>query len=72
MRERGPTTPNEAATPSLPSDRAFVVQFAAETRDKRAACGRVEHLASGRATRFDSWPRFQEFVEGCLKETPTC
>jgi len=41
--------------PSLPYAKAFVVQFSAETdaRLERAA-GRVEHLQTGRRTRFAS------------------
>jgi hypothetical protein len=44
-----------ADRPSLPYQKAFVVQFSAETdaRLERAA-GRVEHLQTGRRTRFAS------------------
>ena len=71
MRERDQSDPDAPAAPTLPSIRAFVVQFAAETRDERGVRGRVEHLASGHATRFDSWARLREFVERCLEERPT-
>ena len=70
MRERDQSNPDAPAEPTLPSIRAFVVQFAAETRDESGVRGRVEHLASGHATRFDSWARLREFVEGCLEEKP--
>ena len=71
MRGRDQTSPGEPAAPTLPSIRAFVVQFAAETPDESGVRGRVEHLTSGHATRFDSWARLREFMERCLKERPT-
>jgi hypothetical protein len=55
--------------PSLPSDRAFVVQFRSPTEDEPLRCeGRIEHLASGQATRFQSWEQIRYFVE----QTLTC
>lgn len=57
---------NEDA-PSLPSNRAFVVQF--RWRDaalSRGCNGRVEHVSSGRAGRFESWEELREFVERVL------
>ena len=65
MREGDQSNPDAPTAPTLPSIRAFVVQFAAETRDESSVRGRVEHLASGHATRFDSWARLREFVERC-------
>ncbi len=41
--------------PSLPVRRAFVVQFRAEAElEHDCFTGRVEHVASGEATRFSS------------------
>lgn len=53
--------------PSLPTDRAFVVQFRvqAEATPPRYE-GRVEHLVSGQATHFSSWEDLQRFVEKML------
>jgi len=55
--------------PTLPSNRAFVVQFrttAGQTADDYI--GRVEHLVSGQATRFDSWDHLQRFIEEMLAQ----
>jgi len=49
--------------PTLPSNRAFVVQFRAttvSTTDDYA--GRIEHLVSGQAIRFESWERLRHFI----------
>jgi hypothetical protein len=60
----------------LPYDRAFVVQFTAETsaRLERAA-GRVEHLQTGRRSRFASIDEFFACVAALLddhtKTSPT-
>jgi hypothetical protein len=53
--------------PALPSNRAFVVQFrtAMELAPGRYA-GRVEHLVSGRAARFESWEQCRLFIEQTL------
>jgi len=55
------------AEPTLPSNRAFVVQFRA-TADQMHEdySGRIEHVVSGQATRFDSWEQLQKFVEEML------
>jgi len=50
----------------LPSNRAFVVQFA-EGRARNGLTGRVEHLASGRTARFTSWAQLQAFLRGRLE-----
>lgn len=52
--------PDDAAEVSLPRDRAFVVQLG--TGAAPGVRGRVEHLASGRALRFDSWEALREFL----------
>jgi hypothetical protein len=53
--------------PSLPSNRAFVVQFrtAAELTPDQCA-GRIEHLVSGQAMRFASWDQLQQFIKEML------
>jgi hypothetical protein len=49
--------------PTLPSNRAFVVQFRSTAEPASVVCaGRVEHLVSGQATRFESWERLQQFI----------
>lgn len=53
----------------FPVQYTFVVQFAAETRlDAVDLTGRVEHLASGRATRFQSAAALWAFMAAQLRE----
>jgi hypothetical protein len=53
--------------PSLPSGRAFVVQFHAEADlAKGLFTGRVEHVVSYQATRFDSLQALVTFMERAL------
>jgi hypothetical protein len=53
--------------PTLPSNRAFVVQFRVEEPETQAECkGRVEHVVSGQATRFESWECLQRFIHETL------
>ena len=48
----------------LPANRAFVVQFEGATAGQAAAiAGRVEHVTSGRRTRFASWEELQGFIK---------
>ena len=63
-------TGNHADGPSLPSDKAFVVQFRAQADGTQEHCeGRVEHLVSGRATRFSSQAELMAFfVRNLLKQ----
>jgi hypothetical protein len=59
---------NNTAT-TLPSNRAFVVQFRTTAEQAREDCsGRVEHLVSGQATRFDSWDHLQQFIKEMLTQ----
>lgn len=55
-----------AGAPSLPADRAFVVQFRADTGAVPRR-GRAEHLVSGTAATFATWDELQRFVEGVLE-----
>ena len=54
--------------PSLPTNRAFVMQFRlqAEAAPPRRE-GRVEHLVSGQSTHFHSWEELRQFVERILR-----
>lgn len=53
--------------PSLPSGRAFVVQFHAEAdMAKGLVTGRVEHIVSYQATRFDSREALVTFMARVL------
>jgi hypothetical protein len=52
--------------PTLPADRTFVVQFRAVPRHAPEPRGRVEHLVSGIAARFDTWDELRGFVEQVL------
>ena len=57
------------AEPTLPSNRAFVVQFrASQSTAQVPPTGRVEHVVSGQATRFESWEHLQRFLEQVLAE----
>lgn len=53
--------------PTLPSNRAFVVQFRVQEPERQSGCkGRVEHVVSGQATSFDSWEHLQRFISEML------
>lgn len=55
--------------PSLPTNRAFVVQFRAQPTDPALSWeGRVEHLSSGQALRFHSPEELLTFLACKLQE----
>jgi hypothetical protein len=55
--------------PSLPTDRAFVVQFRAKATEARSSYdGRVEHLVSGQVTRFHSLEELLTFMVRVLTD----
>ena len=55
--------------PSLPTDRAFVVQFRAQpTGASPSFEGRVEHLASYQVARFHSLEELLAFMVGVLAD----
>ncbi len=57
--------------PSLPTNRAFVVQFRAEADvDREQIAGRVEHVVSGQATHFSSWQELHTFIAQLLSRFP--
>ena len=57
--------------PSLPTDRAFVVQFRAKTTDAPLSWeGRVEHLVSGQVARFSSPEELLAFLSNVLSDVP--
>jgi hypothetical protein len=65
--------PNHRSTdpdlPELPPERAFVVEFrdvGTIGPDESALSGRVEHVVSGRAARFESAGELLDFVRGVL------
>ena len=59
-------TPHE---PSLPTNRAFVVQFRAETEAERGRwVGRVEHVVSGQAAHFASLEELLAFIGRVLTQ----
>lgn len=58
--------------PSLPSNRAFVVQFRAEANISRERItGRVEHVVSGQTTHFSSWQELHTFIAQLLSRFPS-
>jgi hypothetical protein len=53
---------------SLPANQAFVIQFQASSGEPRIVHrGRVEHLATGRATHFQAENELWTFVDSVLK-----
>jgi hypothetical protein len=55
--------------PSLPTNRAFVVQFRPQpTGASSAYDGRVEHLVSGQVARFHSLEELLAFMVGVLTD----
>jgi len=55
--------------PSLPTNRAFVVQLYAESKiEKGQFKGRVEHIVSGRSTHFSSMKALKAFMRRVLME----
>ena len=58
--------------PSLPTNRAFDVQFGAEADVAREqVAGRVEHVVSGQATHFSSWQELHAFIAELLSRFPS-
>ena len=55
--------------PSLPTNRAFVVQFRAQpTGASPSYDGRVEHVVSGQGTRFHSLEELLAFMVRVLRQ----
>ena len=55
--------------PSLPTQRAFVVRLYAESKvEKGQFKGRVEHIVSGRSTRFATMKALKDFMRQVLTE----
>ena len=55
--------------PSLPTDRAFVVQFHTQPADAPLSWeGRVEHLTSGQVLRFHAPEELLAFLDRVLHE----
>jgi len=65
-------TPQPEKSAPLTPDRAFVVQFRADT-DLAADSirGRVEHVVSGQARHFDSWEALLAFIARVLQAVDT-
>jgi hypothetical protein len=62
-------------SPSLPSNRAFVVQFRSQPADTPLSWeGRVEHLTSGQVLRFHASEELLAFLARVLTEVqkPPC
>jgi hypothetical protein len=59
-------------TPTLPTNRAFVVQFRDQSTGGRPLWeGRVEHLVTGQVTRFHSLEELVAFMRRILTEMET-
>jgi hypothetical protein len=59
---------NGAPSPVLQPEGAFVVQFAVGAGGRTAMSGRVEHVVSGHAARFQSVDELLRFVEHMLSK----
>jgi hypothetical protein len=58
--------------PSLPSNRAFVVQFRLPSAGRPMMWeGRVEHVVSGQAQRFESHEQLWAFITRVLTALPS-
>ena len=58
--------------PSLPSNRAFVVQFRLPSADRPMVWeGRVEHVISGQVQRFESQEQLWAFITHVLTALPS-
>ena len=54
--------------PSLPTDRAFLVQFRTQPTGESPYEGRVEHVVSGQVARFHSLEELLTFMTRVLAE----
>lgn len=65
-----PATPDPGPPPSLPADRAFVLQFRARAGADGDGpwAGRVEHVVTGHAARFEDWAALRAFIEQTLSQ----
>ena len=54
--------------PSLPTNRAFVVQFRTPSTGASAYAGRVEHVVSGQVARFHSLEELLGFMVSVLAD----
>ena len=60
-----------SSQPTLPPNRAFVVQFRAQPKEVSSPYeGRVEHLVSGQVARFHSLEELLAFMIHVLTEVP--
>jgi hypothetical protein len=62
--------PTDSELPELLPSRAFVVEFrggSAIGEDEPPLSGRVEHVVSGKAARFESAAELLDFVRGVLR-----
>ena len=57
--------------PSLPTNRAFVVQFRVQSSGASPSEGRVEHVVTGQVTRFHSLEALLAFMLRVLADVPT-
>jgi hypothetical protein len=65
-----PATPDSKLSVSLPADRAFVLQFRTSAGADPAWpwAGRVEHVVTGRAARFEDWATLRAFIARTLRD----
>ena len=59
---------NRDACEKLPADHAFVLQFESNCGADGGARGRVEHVVSGRASRFQSIGELATFLAVVLRD----
>ena len=59
--------------PSLPSNRAFVIQLRGDIDVEHGECrGRVEHLVSAQATHFNSIEELMTFIVRIVTAQQSC
>lgn len=72
MQSNAFASPPRAGYADLARDAAFVVQLAASSRPAAGGCrGRVEHIASGTWTYFESLQELLGFIDRALADSAT-
>ena len=69
MNIHRPRQDNAETEEHLPSRRTFLLRFSSATQPQTGICrGRIEHIPSGRTTRFTCQENIDDFVNKILTE----